>query len=293
MNSLLKKFLVLITILLLAFAVVGCSPTGQDTGSSTNNSADSDNTATEQDSVVMLATTTSTYDTGLLDVLEPDFEEKTGYDLQILSKGTGASLELGKNGDVDVLLVHVKDRELQMVEEGYFVNRHDVMYNDFVILGPKDDPAGVKGMKDAAGAFKKIADAESEFASRGDNSGTNMKEVSIWEKASVKPEGDWYLSLGQGMGDTLRVANEKAAYTLADRGTFLAMKDKINLVVLVEGDPILFNQYGVMSVNPEKHDNVNFEGAEAFVHYMIDADTQESIGQFKKYGEQLFVPNAE
>ncbi len=288
MYSFQKKFWVLLTVLLLAFAVVGCSTTGQEAGSGDNN----ENQAAEQDSVVMLATTTSTYDTGLLDALEPDFEEKTGYDLQILSKGTGASLELGKNGDVDVLLVHAKDRELQMVEEGYFVNRHDVMYNDFVILGPEDDPAGVKGMEDAAAAFKKIADAASEFASRGDNSGTNMKEISIWEKASVEPEGDWYLSLGQGMGDTLRVANEKTAYTLADRGTFLAMKDKVDLVVLVEGDPILFNQYGVMSVNPEKHENVNFEGAQAFVNYMINEDTQALIGEFKKYGEQLFVPNA-
>ena len=292
MNSLLKRIFILLIILVIAFAVVGCSSTGQDTGSG-DNSANNNNAAAKEDSVVMLATTTSTYDTGLLDVLEPDFEEKTGYDLQILSKGTGASLALGQNGDVDVLLVHAKDRELQMVEEGYFVNRHDVMYNDFVILGPEDDPAGVKGMKDAAGALKKIADAKSEFASRGDNSGTNMKEISIWEKASVKPEGDWYLSLGQGMGDTLRVANEKGAYTLADRGTFLSMKDKIDLVVLVEGDPIQFNQYGVMSVNPEKHDNVNFEGAEAFNNYMINADAQEAISQFKKYGEQLFVPNAE
>ncbi len=288
MHSFQKKFWVLLTVLLLAFAVVGCSTTGQEAGSGDND----ENQAAGQDSVVMLATTTSTYDTGLLDVLEPDFEEKTGYDLQILSKGTGASLELGKNGDVDVLLVHAKDRELQMVEEGYFVNRHDVMYNDFVILGPEDDPAGIKGMEDAAAAFKKIADAGSEFASRGDDSGTNIKEISIWEKASVSPEGGWYLSLGQGMGDTLRVANERTAYTLADRGTFLAMKDKIDLVLLVEGDPILFNQYGVMSVNPEKHENVNYEGAQAFVDYMIDDATQTLIGEFKKYDEQLFVPNA-
>ncbi|MBO8167920.1 MAG: substrate-binding domain-containing protein [Thermoanaerobacteraceae bacterium] len=282
-GNLAVKTLLFVLLLALGTALVGCT---QGTGT--------DNASAQQgaDKEVILATTTSTYDSGLLDVLEPDFEAKTGYDLKILSKGTGASLKLGQNGDVDVLLVHAKERELQLVNQGFFVNRHDVMYNDFVILGPEDDPAGIRGMSNAAGAFKKIARAKATFASRGDNSGTNMKELSIWQKASVKPSGDWYLSLGQGMGDTLRVANEKNAYTLADRGTYLSMKEKLNLAVLVQGDPILFNQYGVMAVNPDKHANVNFEGAQAFIEYMLSPETQEKIGAYKKYGEQLFVPNA-
>ncbi len=292
-----KSSLILLIVFMVLFAA-GCAqqstPQG-DTGQekATNAGTPSTSGKTVEDRDVILATTTSTYDSGLLDVLEPDFEKKTGYDLQILSKGTGASLKLGQNGDVDVLLVHAKDRELKLVEAGYFVNRHDVMYNDFVILGPKDDPAGVKGMTDAAAAFQKIAGVKVSFVSRGDNSGTNMKELSIWKKAAVKPADEWYLAVGQGMGDTLRVASEKQAYTLSDRGTYLSMKQKLALEVLVEGDPALFNQYGVMAVNPEKHKGVNFDGAMAFIEYMTSPETQEKIGAYKKYGEQLFTPNAQ
>ncbi|MBO8129705.1 MAG: substrate-binding domain-containing protein [Peptococcaceae bacterium] len=266
--------------------LAGCGGSGQ------SNPQDQNAAAPPQKDRLILATTTSTYDSGLLDKLVPVFEEKTGYNVDILPKGTGACLELGKNGDADVLLVHAKDRELQMVQEGYFVDRHDVMYNDFVILGPANDPAGIKGQKDAAKAFKAIAGSKSTFVSRGDNSGTNMKEMAVWEKAGLEPTGDWYLAVGQGMGETLRIANEKQAYTLSDRGTYLAMRDKLTLEVLVEDDPVLFNQYGVMAVNPDKNPNVNYKGAKKFIEFMISPEAQEIIGSFTKYGEQLFKPNA-
>ncbi|MBZ4687687.1 MAG: tungstate transport system substrate-binding protein [Clostridia bacterium] len=272
-KSIVKKTVLMLVVMMFIALAFGCA----------NGQADKE---------LILATTTSTYDSGLLDFLIPEFEKETGYNVSILAKGTGASLELGKRGDSDVLLVHAKSRELKLVEEGYFVDRVDVMYNDFVILGGPEDPAKISGMKDVAEAFKKIANSKAEFASRGDNSGTNMKELAIWEKAGIKPQGDWYLSLGQGMGDTLRVANEKGAYTLADRGTYLAMKDKINLQVLVEGDPILFNQYGIMAVNPDKHEGINYDGAKALIDFMVSEKGQKMIGDYKKFGEQLFVPNA-
>lgn len=283
-----KRYLIPLSFLLalfLAVAATGCANRGQ-------NDQKEGKPAVPENPKLTLATTTSTYDSGLLDEIIPAFEEETGYEVHILAKGTGASLELGKRGDADVLLVHAKDRELQLVEEGYFVDRKDVMYNDFVVLGPFNDPAGIKGMEKAAAAFAKIAEAKSTFVSRGDNSGTNMKELDVWEKAGIDPSGDWYLAVGQGMGDTLRITSEKQGYTLADRGTYLSMKDKLNLEVLVEGDPILFNQYGIMAVNPEKHSNVNYEGAKALIDFMLSDKGREMIGNFTKYGEQLFVPNA-
>ena len=274
----------LLVILLMVVMVSGCANQGE------NNQTEANKTAPE-DPQITLATTTSTYDSGLLDEVIPAFEKETGYEVHILSKGTGASLELGKRGDVDVLLVHAKDRELKLVEEGYFVDRKDVMYNDFIVIGPADDPAGIKNMESAAEAFTKIEENNSSFVSRGDNSGTNMKEISIWSEAGIEPSGDWYMAVGQGMGETLRITDEKQAYTMTDRGTYLSMKDKMSLEVLVEGDPILFNQYGIMAVNPEKHD-VNYEGAKALIQFMESEKGQEMIGNYTKYGEQLFVPNA-
>jgi len=288
-----------ILILTAALLLAGCSAGSDNKGGGQQGEVqqaaqESDRAGkTPDDPELLLATTTSTYDTGLLDVLKPVFEDKYGYNLKILAKGTGASLELGKRGDVDVLLVHAKDRELKLVEEGYFVDRHDVMYNDFVIIGPPGDPAGIKGMNDAAMAFRKIANSKLTFVSRGDESGTNIKEKQIWQNAGLEPSGSWYLSVGQGVGATLRITNEKKAYALTDRGTYLSMKDKLDLSVLVEGDPVLFNQYGVMAVNPEKHPAVNYEGAQKFIEFMISPGGQEMIGKFTKYGEQLFVPNAE
>lgn len=276
-----KALVVLVAVVALALMVSGCGA-GNNTG----------NTEPQEKPRLLLATTTSTYDSGLLDVLVPAFEEKYGYEVHILSKGTGASLELGKRGDAHVMLVHAKDTELQLVEEGYFVDRHDVMYNDFIVLGTSADPVGIKGLTDAEEAFKKIAAAEQPFVSRGDDSGTHMKEQSLWVGAGIEPAGRWYSSVGQGMGDTLNVANQMGAYTFADRGTYVAMKDKLNLEIVLEGDPVLFNQYGVMATNPDKHPNTNYDGAEKFIEFMISSEGQKIIGDFKQHGESLFTPNA-
>jgi len=244
---------------------------------------------------LVLATTTSTYDSGLLDAILPDFEAKTGIKVDVVAVGTGQALKLGEAKDADVLLVHAKSREEQFVADGYAPYRKDVMYNDFVILGPSDDPAGVKGMEKAADAFKKIAESQSIFVSRGDNSGTHMKEMSIWETAGVEPSGDWYQSAGQGMGAVLTMANEQQAYTLSDRSTYLSRKDNLDLDILVEGDPILFNQYGVLPIAQDEAHQDKFAAAEAFVNWITGPDTQKLIAEFgkDKYGQQLFYPNAQ
>jgi tungstate transport system substrate-binding protein len=245
---------------------------------------------------IRCASTTSTQNSGLFDYLLPIFEKQTGIHVDVVAVGTGAAIEIGKRGDADVLLCHAKALELQAVKEGYFVNRHDVMYNDFVIIGPANDPLKIKGMKSAQEAFKKIAAAGGPFVSRGDKSGTNIKELAIWKAAAVDPKGQkWYLEVGQGMEKTQRIANEKRAYTLTDRGTWLATKDKdkLDLDIVLEGDPILFNQYGVMAVNPKKHPHVKYQEAMQFVNWLISPEGQKVIGSFKdKHGNQLFTPNA-
>jgi tungstate transport system substrate-binding protein len=195
-----------------------------------------------------------------------------------------------------VVLVHAKEQELKAVEEGYFVNRHDVMYNDFVIIGPLNDPLKIKGMKSAAEAFRRIAESAYPFVSRGDKSGTHTKELSIWKKINIDPKGEkWYLEVGQGMAKTQRIANEKQAYTLTDRGTWLATKekDKLEMAIVLEGDPILFNQYGVMAVNTERHKQVQYREAMEFIGWIVSREGQEAIASFRdKYGNQLFIPNA-
>lgn len=245
---------------------------------------------------IRCASTTSTQNSGLLDYLLPMFEKKTGIKVDVVAVGTGASIEIGKRGDCDVVLVHAKELEMKAVNEGYFVNRHDVMYNDFVIIGPADDPLKIKGLKQAPEAFSKIAAGNGPFISRGDKSGTNTKELSIWKKAGLDPKGQaWYLEVGQGMEKTQRIADEKKGYTLTDRGTWLATKDKdkLNMVIVLEGDQGLFNQYGVMAVNPEKHKHVQFKEAMEFVNWMISKEGQQAIGSFKdKFGNVLFFPNA-
>jgi tungstate transport system substrate-binding protein len=245
---------------------------------------------------IKCASTTSTQNSGLFEYLLHIFENKTGIKVDVVAVGTGAAIEIGKRGDADVAMVHAKDQELKAVGEGFFVNRHDVMYNDFVIIGPPDDPAKIKGMKSATEAFKQIAAKGTPFVSRGDKSGTHTKELSIWKKAGVDPEGQkWYLEVGQGMAKTQRIANEKRAYTLTDRGTWLATKDrdKLEMVVLLQGDPVLFNQYGVMAVNPEKHKQVKYKEAMIFINWLISPEGQKAIGDFKdKNGNKLFVPNA-
>jgi tungstate transport system substrate-binding protein len=245
---------------------------------------------------IRCASTTSTQNSGLFDYILPRFEKTTGIKVDVVAVGTGAAIEIGKRGDADVVLVHAKEQELKAVEEGYFVNRHDVMYNDFVVIGPSNDPAKIKGIKSATEAFKKIAESGALFVSRGDKSGTHTKELSIWKKASIDPVGQkWYLEVGQGMEKTQRIADEKRAYTLTDRGTWLATrdKDKLDMVVVLEGDPILFNQYGIMVVNPEKIKTVKYKEAMEFVNWMISKEGQDAVASFKdKNNNQLFIPNA-
>jgi tungstate transport system substrate-binding protein len=245
---------------------------------------------------IKCASTTSTQNSGLFDYILPIFAKKTGIQVDVVAVGTGAAIEIGKRGDADVVFVHAKPLELKAVQDGYFINRHDVMYNDFVIIGPPNDPAKIKALKSATEAFKKIAESKSPFVSRGDKSGTNIKELAIWKQAGIDPKGQkWYMEVGQGMEKTQRVANEKRAYTLTDRGTWLATKDKdkLEMAVVLEGDPILFNQYGVMAVNPEKHKNAKYKEAMVFVNWLISPEGQVTIKSFKdKHGNALFVPNA-
>lgn len=246
-------------------------------------------------SEIICASTTSTENSGLFGHILPIFEKKTGIKVKVVARGTGAAIEMGKRGDADVAFVHAKEQELKAVEEGFFVDRHDVMYNDFVIIGPSNDPAKIKGIKATAEAFKKISEV-SQFVSRGDNSGTNTRELSIWKKAGIDPKGQkWYLEVGQGMEKTQRIANEKRAYTLTDRGTWLATKDKdkLEMVVVLEGDPVLLNQYGVMAVNPEKFKHVKYKKAMEFINWIISKEGQQTIASFKdKNGNQLFIPDA-
>jgi tungstate transport system substrate-binding protein len=245
---------------------------------------------------IRCASTTSTQNSGFFEYILPIFEKKTNVKIDVVAVGTGAAIEIGKRGDADFVFVHAKEQELKAVEEGFFVNRHDVMYNDFLIIGPSNDPAKIKDVKSAIDAFKKIADSDSIFVSRGDKSGTHTKELSIWKKAGIDPTGKkWYLEVGQGMEKTQRIADEKRAYTLTDRGTWLATKDKdkLNMVVVLEGDPTLFNQYGVMAVNPEKFNTVKYKEAMEFINWIISKEGQDTIAEFKdKNGNQLFIPNA-
>jgi len=248
------------------------------------------------DARIRCASTTSTQNSGLFDYILPIFEQKTGIKVDVVAVGTGAAIELGKRGDVDFVFVHAKEQELKAVEEGFFVNRHDVMYNDFVLIGPSDDPLQIRGIKSVEQAFREIAKNGYPFVSRGDKSGTHTKELSIWEKINVDPKGGiWYLDVGQGMAKTQRIANEKRAYTLTDRGTWLATKDKdkLDMIIVVEGDSLLFNQYGVMAVNPDKHKHVRYHEAMKFISWIISQEGQQAIASYTdRKGNRLFIPNA-
>lgn len=251
------------------------------------------NTQNPANARLVLATTTSTYDTGLLDAIIPDFEEEYGYIVNVVAVGTGQAIALGEAGDADVLLVHARVLEDAFVDAGFGTARYDVMFNDFVIVGSEDDPTNIAGGDDAAAAFIAIAEIEANFISRGDDSGTHSKERAIWEVAGIEPDGDWYQEAGQGMGAVLTISNEQQAYTLSDRGTFIARSaGGIYLKILVEGDSILANPYGVIPVNPEKHPNINFEGAEAFVTWLTSLETQEAIANYQVNGQQLFFPDS-
>ena len=244
---------------------------------------------------LILATTTSTQDTGLLDVLVPEFEKQTGYVVKTVSVGTGAALAMGEKGEADVLLVHSPAAEMALVEKGFATNRMLVMHNDFLIIGPANDPAGIKGLKSSAEALKKIKDTNNMFISRGDKSGTHTMELNLWKAAGITPAVSAnYQEAGQGMGATLTIANQKNAYTLTDRGTYLAQKKNIALVPVVEGEKALLNIYHVMTVNPEKWPKVNFDGAKAFADFMVAPATQEIIKTYgvDKYAEPLFFPDA-
>jgi tungstate transport system substrate-binding protein len=243
---------------------------------------------------IILATTTSTQDSGLLDVLVPLFEKQTGYTIKVIAVGTGAALKMGEQGNADVLLVHAPTLEVPYMQQGYGIDRRLVMHNDFVIVGPADDPAGIKGVTTAEEAFKKIAAAKAPFVSRGDQSGTNTMELNIWKTAGITPAGDWYIQTGQGMGATLKIASEKGAYTLTDRATYLANKSILDLDILVQKDPVLLNIYHVIIVNPEKWPKINLAGARAWSDFLVSAGTQKVIAQFgvDKFGQALFFADA-
>jgi len=245
---------------------------------------------------IILATTTSTQDSGLLDVLVPMFQAQTGYIVQTIAVGSGEAMKIGEEGNADVLLVHAPASEVSFMEAGDGTDRFLIMHNDFIITGPAADPAGIKGMTDATEAFKAIFEAGAAFITRGDDSGTHKKELALWKSAELDPAGQaWYLETGQGMGASMTVASEKEAYILTDRATYLANKDKYQLELLVEGDNSLLNVYHVITVNQTKWTGVNYEGGLAFAKFMTDPGTQEVIGQFgvEKFGQPLFYPDAE
>lgn len=246
--------------------------------------------AKEQDAlpILRLSTTTSTENSGLLKFLLPKFEEKNKIKVHVIAVGTGKAIELAKNGDVDVTLVHARPSEDKFVAEGHGVNRRDVMYNDFIIVGSKDDPADIKGSKNVIDAFKKIKDKKAKFVSRGDNSGTDQMEQSYWKEIGGKPAAPAYVSAGLGMGEVLNLAGELHAYTLTDRATYRAYRAKTGLALIFEGDLKMFNPYGIIAVNPEKHPGVNFGGANLLIDWITSPEGQEEINSFKVDGQQLF-----
>ena len=248
-----------------------------------------------QDKSIVVASTTSTQDSGLFEYLLPLYKQKTGVTVKVIAQGTGQALDTGRRGDADVVFVHAKSAELKFLAEGQGVKRYPVMYNDFVVIGPKSDPAGIKGMKDVGKAFRTIKDKQASFISRGDRSGTNIAELQLWKNSGIdidKDRGPWYKSIGQGMGAALNTADAINAYVLSDRGTWINFKNKGDLQILVEGDKRMFNQYGVVLVNPEKHPNVKKDLGQQFIDYLISPEGQNDIANYKINGEQLFYPNA-
>jgi tungstate transport system substrate-binding protein len=277
----------------LALALAGCSAGATPTGrtGATPEASTMPTPAGARD--VILATTTSTQDSGLLDVLVPAFEDATGYVVKTVAVGSGEAIQMGEDGNADVLLVHSPAAEKELVASGIGIDRTLVMHNSFLVAGPTADPAAIDDLTAVVDAFTRIAEARTPFASRADESGTNTKELGYWDKARIAPEGDWYIETGQGMAATLRIANEKAAYTLTDRATWLATKDELELVELLIEDPSLLNPYSVILVNPATYPKVNAPGARAFADFLLSAEGQALIGAFgvDEFGEQLFVPD--
>lgn len=305
-----KLFPVILLVVFLASIVAGCGPaaTAEPTTAPAAPAAPEATTAPAEPTPtiaptiragtpdrLVLATTTSTQDSGLLDFILPDFEAEFNTEVDVIAVGTGQSLQLGKDGNADVVLVHARSQEDAFMADGHGVRREDVMYNDFVIVGPESDPAGIKGMASAAEAMKKIADSQSAFVSRGDKSGTHTKELSVWKAAGIEPAGDWYISAGQGMGEVLTMSAEQQAYTLSDRATYLARtKTGLALDILVEKDSTLLNPYGVIAVNPDKGSMINADLATKFIDWIISVPVQEKINGFGKeeFGQSLFVPDS-
>lgn len=249
-----------------------------------------------QSPVVILATTTSTRDAGLLDSLLPVFERQTPYRVKVIAVGSGQALAMGRRGDADVVLSHAPEAERVLLDSGYFVSRRLVMHNEFLVVGPAGDPAGLRGLSDAVAAFRRLAGRRGTFVSRGDQSGTHQRELVLWKKSGVQvpPHDDWYIESGQGMGATLQLADEKRAYTLTDRATYLAWRDKLQLVPMVEGDPLLYNVYHVLELDPKNAVRINVAGGKAFADFLILPETQALIERFGKarFGQSLFVPDA-
>lgn len=241
---------------------------------------------------IRLSTTTSTENSGLLKVLLPAFEAKHGVKVHVISVGTGKALELGKNGDVDVVLVHARAAEDKFVAEGHGVNRRDVMYNDFILVGPTEDPLGLRGSRDVLNAFRKLGEGRAKFISRGDNSGTDQMEKAYWKEAGVSPKGAWFVSAGLGMGEVLTMAAEMKAYTLSDRATYGAYRAKTGLEIVVQGDVKMFNPYGIIAVSPKKYPDINYDGALQLINWITSSEGQGLIAAFKVNGEQLFFPSA-
>jgi tungstate transport system substrate-binding protein len=246
-----------------------------------------------QDKSIVVASTTSTQDSGLFNFILPRFESKTGIKVKVVAQGTGQALDTGRRGDADVVFVHARSLEEKFVKEGHGVKRHPVMYNDFVLIGPKSDPAGIKGGKDIGKALAQIKDKQAPFISRGDKSGTHNAELRLWKATGINPEGSWYKPIGQGMGAALNTAGASGAYVLSDRATWINFKNKQNLAIVVEGDKRLFNQYGVILVNPDKHKSVKKELGQQFIDWIVSKEGQQAIRDYKINGEQLFYPNAE
>ena len=300
-----KRTVALLSTLALLISVLGaCGPQQATEAPPTPTQAPAEPTetpteeeaGTEEAQILTLATTTSTENSGLLGYLLPFFEEEYNAEIEVIAVGTGQALQIGEDGNADVLMVHARSLEDAFMDAGHGVRREDLMYNDFVIVGAPDDPAGIEGVTDAAAAFAQIAEAEATFISRGDESGTHTKEKAIWSEAGVEPSGDWYVSAGQGMGAVLTMADEQQAYTLSDRATYLARTlEGTDMVILVEGDPVLFNPYGVISVNSEKSPEINAELANQFIDWLISVPTQEKISQFgvDEFGMPLFTPDSE
>ncbi|HVH67555.1 MAG TPA: substrate-binding domain-containing protein [Gemmatimonadales bacterium] len=256
----------------------------------------SDRPTVRQSDQVILATTTSTRDAGLLDSLQPVFEKQTHYKLKVVAVGSGQALALGRRGDADVVLSHAPEEERALVDSGYFVHRRLVMHNEFLVVGPASDPAGLRGLSDPVAAFRRLAERHGPFVSRGDRSGTHQRELILWKRAgfAAPPHADWYIESGQGMGATLQLADEKRAYTLTDRATYLAWRDKLQLVPIVEGDELFYNVYHVLELNPRNAARINLAGGKAFADFIVSPEAQALIGQFGKarFGTSLFVPDA-